>query len=227
MPVGSLFSLGASLRTPADSITDVKPDNILVNWTDDGQGNKSVTDVVLGDFDIAFQLKDNESLQTPHAQGNAMWRSPEAQTGSGVSKASDVYSFGLVVSFPILKLEVRANCYVQCIFTLGGGDFLILKQNKAMAEKAISAEQEILTRHFCYFRPATKGLLERVQIKEWREALEEVSRHAEKAVEKDPDLKFESWGEELGPDALDMISSMTNPDPTARLTIDQVLAHRC
>jgi hypothetical protein len=96
-----------------------------------------------------------------------------------------------------------------------------------MAEKAISAEQEILTRHFCYFGPATKGLLDRVQIKEWREALEEVSRHAEKAVEKDPDLKFESWGEELGPDALDMISGMTNPDPTARLTIDQVLAHRC
>jgi serine/threonine protein kinase len=93
-------------------MTDVKPDNILVNWTDDGQGNKSVTDVVLGDFDIAFQLKDNESLQTPHAQGNAMWRSPEAQTGSGVSKASDVYSFGLVVSFPILKLEFRADCYV-------------------------------------------------------------------------------------------------------------------
>jgi serine/threonine protein kinase len=99
-------------KTPADSVTDVKPDNILVNWTGDGQGNKSVTDVVLGDFDIAYQVKDNESIQTPHAQGNAMWRCPEAQTGSRVSKASDVYSFGLVVSRLDLKLKVRADCYV-------------------------------------------------------------------------------------------------------------------
>jgi serine/threonine protein kinase len=112
MLVESLFCLGDSLRTTANSITDVKPDNILVNWTDDGQGNKSVTDVVLGDFDIAYQLKDNESIRTPHAQGNAMWRSPEAQTGSGVSKASDVYSFGLVVSRLISELQAHANCYI-------------------------------------------------------------------------------------------------------------------
>jgi serine/threonine protein kinase len=112
MPVESLFFPDASLRTSADSVADVKPDNILVNWTDDGQGNNSVTDVVLGDFDIAYQLKDNESIRTPHAQGNAMWRSPEAQTGSGVSKASDVYSFGLVVSRLIPNLQAHANCYV-------------------------------------------------------------------------------------------------------------------
>jgi hypothetical protein len=51
--------------------------------------------------------------------------------------------------------------------------------------------------------------------------------HAEKVVEKEPDLKFEAWGEELGPDALDLISGMMNMDPTARLTMDQVLSHRC
>jgi serine/threonine protein kinase len=227
MPVGSLFFLVASFRKPADSVTDVKPDNILVNWTDDGQGNKSVTDVVLGDFDIAYQLKDNESIRMPHAQGNAMWRSPEAQTGSGVSKASDVYSFGLVVSRPIPNLQAHANCYEQCIFTPGGGDFLVIKSSKALAEKGISAEQEILTRHFCYFGPATKRLLEWVHIKEWREALEELPRHAEKAVEEEPNLKFEAWGAEIGPDALDMISGMMSMDPTARLTMNQVLAHRC
>jgi hypothetical protein len=27
-----------------------------------------------------------------------MWRSPEGQTGRGVTKASDIFSFGLVVS---------------------------------------------------------------------------------------------------------------------------------
>ncbi|CAN9302391.1 unnamed protein product [Alternaria alternata] len=32
---------------------DIKPDNILVNWTCDEEGTKTITDVALGDFDIA------------------------------------------------------------------------------------------------------------------------------------------------------------------------------
>jgi len=77
----------------------VKPDNILVDWTCDKDGAKVVTDVALGDFDIAFKLEDGKLLQTPYAIGNAMWRSPEGQTGRGVTKASDMFSFGLVVGF--------------------------------------------------------------------------------------------------------------------------------
>ena len=76
----------------------MKPDNILVNWTCDKEGNKIVTDAALGDFDIAFKLEGREQLETPYAIGNAMWRSPEGQTGRGVTKASDIFSFGLVVS---------------------------------------------------------------------------------------------------------------------------------
>lgn len=107
---------------------DVKPDNILVNWsgdeveattaTDTAAADTTVTDttvtdttvtdttaieptvtkVALGDFDIAFKLQSGESRQTPYAIGNAMWRSPEGQTGRGVTKASDIFSFGLVAS---------------------------------------------------------------------------------------------------------------------------------
>ena len=67
----------------------MKPDNILVNWTCDQEGNKIASDVVLGDFDIAFNCKseDGQPRQTPYAIGNAMWRSPEGQTGRGVTKA--------------------------------------------------------------------------------------------------------------------------------------------
>ena len=77
---------------------DIKPDNILVNWTCDEEGIKTITDVALGDLDLAFKLEPGALLHTAHAVGNAMWRSPEGQTGRGLSKASDVYSFGLVVS---------------------------------------------------------------------------------------------------------------------------------
>lgn len=78
---------------------DIKPDNILVNWTCDEEGTKTITDVALGDFDIAFKLEPGALLYSSHAVGNAMWRSPEGQTGRGLSKASDVYSFRLVISY--------------------------------------------------------------------------------------------------------------------------------
>jgi len=44
-------------------------------------------------------------------------------------------------------------------------------------------------------------------------------------VKDEPGLRFERWGEELGPEALCMISGMTALDPKARLGIDQVMAH--
>jgi serine/threonine protein kinase len=78
-------------------VSDIKPDNILVNWTSGSEGKQKVTDVVLGDFDIACKLEPGAMRLTPHAVGNAMWRSPEGQTGIS-SLASDVYSLGLVVS---------------------------------------------------------------------------------------------------------------------------------
>lgn len=76
----------------------MKPDNILVNWTGDSSDTKTVSDVALGDFDIAFKSEGSKARATPYAIGNAMWRSPEGQTGRGVTKASDIFSFGLVVS---------------------------------------------------------------------------------------------------------------------------------
>ena len=83
-------------------MADIKPDNILVNWTCDEEGTKTITDVALGDFNIAWECPTNAVIIGPHAVGNHMWRSPEAQTGRGMSKASDVLSFGLVVSLPKL-----------------------------------------------------------------------------------------------------------------------------
>jgi serine/threonine protein kinase len=68
-----------------------------VNWTSDSKGDKVVTDVALGDFDFACELKEREIRLGSHAVGNVMWRSPEAHTGMS-SRESDIYSLGLVVS---------------------------------------------------------------------------------------------------------------------------------
>ncbi|KAH7078319.1 hypothetical protein FB567DRAFT_132291 [Paraphoma chrysanthemicola] len=60
---------------------------------------------------MAFKLEPGALLNTAHAIGNAMWRSPEGQTGRGLSKASDVYSFGLVVSYsmPLPQLASKGD----------------------------------------------------------------------------------------------------------------------
>lgn len=76
----------------------MKPDNILVDWKNDEQGQPTVDNVALGDFDIASKVGDGQSLRGPHAIGNFIWRSPEGQTGKGIAKASDIFSLGLVVS---------------------------------------------------------------------------------------------------------------------------------
>ncbi|OIW30431.1 kinase-like protein [Coniochaeta ligniaria NRRL 30616] len=188
---------------------DVKPDNVFVNWTCEG-GNKTVTSAALGDFGIAYKQVGTTPLRTGVALGNFMWRSPEGQTGSGITKASDIFSYGLV-----------------CIYALGGGDLLLLEDEKVLAELAelgITPEEDILTRHFTYFGPVNEGLLKQVDSREHR-ILKRASATADLAVKNQPDLRFEVWGKELGEAALDMISGMTKLDPTARLDIDQVL--RC
>ncbi|KAF2679449.1 hypothetical protein K458DRAFT_393861 [Lentithecium fluviatile CBS 122367] len=115
-----------------------------LNWTCDKEGNKTVTDVALGDFDIASKSEGGEPRQTPFAIRNAMRRSPEGQTGRGVTNASDMFSFGLVY-----------------IYALGGGELLI-NDYQETASRGISPELEILTRHFCYFGPVTEGLLRQI-----------------------------------------------------------------
>ncbi|CAK3772217.1 Serine threonine- kinase ppk4 [Lecanosticta acicola] len=185
---------------------DVKPDNILVDWTCDSEGNKVITEVALGDFDIACKLKDGETRVTPYAVGNAMWRSPEGQTGIS-TRASDIYSLGLVY-----------------IYALGGGELLVLNDYQRLVKAGITPEQEVLTKHFCYFGPVPESLYQQIEDEKWRAALQLASRMAEAEVEERPMLRLRVWGQELGDKAMDMLSGMTNLDPKARLTIDQVLA---
>lgn len=95
-----------------------------------------------------------------------------------------------------------------------------------LVKAGITAEQEVLTNHFCYFGPVPETFFQQIKDEKWKSALRLASRMAEEKVEKQPDLKLRVWGEELGESALDMLSGMTNLDPRARVTIDQVLAHR-
>lgn len=71
-----------------------------------------------------------------------------------------------------------------------------------------------------------EGLFEQVN----DEALCGVSRVeaavAEKISKQHPEQRLAWWGKDLGPDTLDLIGGMTDLDPGATFTIDQVLSHR-
>ncbi|KAI7240074.1 kinase-like protein [Hortaea werneckii] len=187
---------------------DVKPDNVLVNCNTNQEGCKTVTDAALGDFDLVCKCEQAKPLSTPYAIGNVMWRSPEGQTGRGVTKASDIYSFGLV-----------------CIYALGGGDLLLLNNYQELASRGITPEQEILTRHFSYSGPVPDAVFKDVGDENWSAALKGAAEIADELVKDDPRLRFERWGEELGPEALRMIAGMVALHPKARLDIDQIMAH--
>ncbi|TQN70115.1 L-type lectin-domain containing receptor kinase S.1, partial [Colletotrichum shisoi] len=191
-------------------LVDVKPDNIFIDWTTSADGKKTITSAALGDFGISFKPEGNTPLRTAHPVGNFMWRSPEGQTGTGVTKASDVFSFGLL-----------------CIYALGGADFLLMENEQELAQLAaqgVRPEQAILTRHLTYFGPATQGLLRQVD-KSWRDVLAGMSADAVAAVQEQPGLSFKVWGAVLGPAAVDMLSQMTNPDPTVRPSMNEVMSH--
>ncbi|CRK10991.1 hypothetical protein BN1723_017198 [Verticillium longisporum] len=112
------------------------------------------------------------------------------------------------------------------MFSFGLVEFLLLNDYQELVKSGIRPEQEILICHFSYFGPVPEGLLKQVNSENWRNALEAASKVAEEAVKEQPELRFERWGEELGAEALNMISGMTNPDPTARTAVEEVLTHR-
>ena len=85
------------------SLADVKPQNVYVNWTCNDDGTKTITDVVLADFWNSWKVQRGEPYETRDPVGHIAWRSLEAHVGLAMTKASDMYSFGLVVSFPLIN----------------------------------------------------------------------------------------------------------------------------
>ncbi|EUC42743.1 hypothetical protein COCMIDRAFT_39214 [Bipolaris oryzae ATCC 44560] len=160
-----------------------------------------------GDFNLAFKFDTGALLYNTRAVGNIMWRSPEGQTGRGLSKASDVYSFGL------------------CIYTLGGREPILINDYPELAKHGVSPQHAVLTRHFSYFGPANQGLLNVINNKKWTKALTILSKETDLVVQDYPDMSFEAWGHVFGSGAQKMISGMTKIDPRARATIGQVMEH--
>lgn len=81
--------------------TDIKANNIMVDW-DETDGNTTIQQVQIVDIEDAAYVPDNCAI-VGRQVGNWMWRSSEAHASGQVHKPSDIFSFGVVVSFCATK----------------------------------------------------------------------------------------------------------------------------
>ncbi|KAL8346355.1 hypothetical protein RB601_003908 [Gaeumannomyces tritici] len=189
---------------------DISPNNVLVDWTCNGHGDKTVTNVAVGGLSSAMSAM---TLETDGMRcddtGSREWRSPEVYSGRGMSMASDIYSFGLVM-----------------LYTLGAGSMLRYAEGLAAKGGGVTLchVEELMARHFAFFGPATEGLFKVIRGEEYCRKANILSYHSQLVLKSRPDLSFQSWGQGLGPEVHARISWMLKMDPAARPTIDQVLA---
>jgi hypothetical protein len=101
-----------------------------------------------------------------------------------------------------------------------------LNNYEEIVKAGATAEQEILSRHFCYFGPVPESLYQYIKDERWRKGLRIAADISDKEVVDRPAIRLTVWAAQLGQPAVELLSGMTNLDPNARLKIEQVLAHR-
>ncbi|TPX20268.1 hypothetical protein DIZ76_016156 [Coccidioides immitis] len=115
--------------------TDIKMDNVLVNYAPSSQNESGqrFTDVQLADLESTVHItsrfcKDRDEIGTP------IWRSPEAQLGLQWGPPTDIWSFGTMV-----------------ISMIWGDNFFIFKPKFPRGHDEY--ELEILAKYHIYFGP--------------------------------------------------------------------------
>jgi serine/threonine protein kinase len=193
----------------------------MLNWSLDEKGRFRIERVVLSDLDCALKLKGEKLLD--HRMGNVMWRSPEGQTGKGIGKPSEVFSFGLVVSEPRFSTNAIAKRCMQCLYTITGAETLH-PDFEQLKKEGTEPELVILYKLLSIFGPLPQELITHVNDEYWAELLTALSQAA---ADEDPGAHFEQWDENTFPnldaEAKRVISRMTNLDPKKRATMDQIL----
>lgn len=71
----------------------------MIDCRTNEEGQLKIERVALSDPDCSLELEGEKLLNA--RIGNVMWRSPEAQIGKGIGIPSDVFSYGLLVSWTI------------------------------------------------------------------------------------------------------------------------------
>lgn len=78
-------------------ILDIKPNNILINYHENGEDEPIITAVQIGDIEGAVDISAAKGI-VGIVCGNQLWRSPESWAKGLQAGPSDVFSFAIFVS---------------------------------------------------------------------------------------------------------------------------------
>lgn len=125
--------------------TDIKPNNILVDYEDSPEGNISVKSVKISDREDAVQLEPDQNLLGCLC-GNQLWRSPESRLRVRQNTPSDIFSFAITAIYVMLDEMI----------------FLVPDEELADGKEAWQA---ILMRRVSYFgdNDGFQGFLEHIE----------------------------------------------------------------
>ncbi|KAL8974223.1 MAG: hypothetical protein Q9197_001536 [Variospora fuerteventurae] len=184
--------------------TDIKANNILVDWNET-DGHITVGQVQVADLEDAAYVPDHSAI-VGRQVGNWMWRSPEAHASGQVHKPSDIFSFGIVCIYAMTK---------QVIF--------------AVADEEVNEGEEklsiVLERQLSYFSDLESlgGLLQHLgEDSPWVQIFTVIAEGFSKELPRAP---FALW-KDIDPVFKDLVGNMTNMDPTRRFTAHDALSHR-
>ncbi|KAJ5569991.1 uncharacterized protein N7459_009421 [Penicillium hispanicum] len=188
--------------TKKNILRNIKPDNILVDYTENADG-LSIKNVQIADLDDSVDLPRGMWLQDALC-GNPFWRSPESWCRSQQNQSSDIFSFGIVIIYVMHNMMV----------------FHVGKEQPA----AEDLWRPILRRHISYF--ADEGSLNRLltHIGKENDFFLRLLELAGSFTPGDFRQPFASW-DFVQPELRDLVSQMTSLDPERRITARKALEH--
>lgn len=81
---------------------DIKPNNILVNYQENGEDEPIITAVQIGDIEDAVDIGSVKGIFGGIC-GNQLWRSPESWAKGLQNRPSDIFSFAIFAIYVVLK----------------------------------------------------------------------------------------------------------------------------
>lgn len=213
---------------------DLKPDNILLNYHDNGDSTIVITATKIADIDNAVHLSKGQAIYA--TVGNVYWRSPEAQVGVGISKPTDVFSFGLVVSSfsissrPCIHNVSSNSTRIQCIHVMLRINILGFTQEELQPD--VDTGPQVMDRMIRYFGLVPDALFNDIP-NQWRQILQVLNDSYCNEESFEP---FSEWGQRVFPilvtdpnfEYLDsgfkrFIGRMMSMDPDERATVEELL----
>ncbi|EFR05123.1 serine/threonine protein kinase [Nannizzia gypsea CBS 118893] len=188
---------------------DIKPENIMVNYSGTGP-ETTIEQVRVIDLENAAYLPKGRCIKGMLA-GNDNWRSPEAHLKGELNKPSDIFSFAAVCIYAMLR---------KVIF---GADEDLRKHEAQGAFPYVIR----LQRQVSYFgdRKGLNGLITHIG-DDYMHCKVLGFLWDDRVADYHPYKPFSQWSNDMDdPEFEDMILKMTSLDPQKRVTAHEALEH--